>query len=253
MNKTIQRVATSEALIQLAAHEIVQVVQDGVARNGRAAIALAGGSTPKGLYSSLASAEWQSQIPWDKVHIFWGDERHVPPDHQDSNYRMAWETLLTHIPIPATHVHRIQGELKNASEAAEVYNQELKAHFRLQEHEKPRFDVILLGMGPDGHTASLFPGTPAVQETKQCVVAPWVEKFDTYRITMTPPVLNEAANVIFLVAGADKAETLKFVLEAAYQPDLYPAQIVQPTQGRLLWLVDQAAGNFLSPSLLSPS
>ena len=227
------------------------MVQEGVARNGRAAIALAGGSTPKGLYTLLASAEWKPQIPWDKVHIFWGDERHVPPDHQDSNYRMAWETLLAHIPIPATHVHRIQSELKNASEAAEVYNQELKEHFRLQENEKPRFDLILLGMGPDGHTASLFPGTSAVHETKQCVVAPWVEKFDTYRITLTPPVLNEAANIIFLVAGADKAETLKFVLEAAYEPDLYPAQIVQPSEGRLLWLVDQAAGNFLSPSLLS--
>ena len=131
------------------------------------------------------------------------------------------------------------------------YNQELKEHFQLKGNEKPRFDVILLGMGPDGHTASLFPGTSAVHETEQCVVAPWVEKFETYRITLTPPVLNEAENIIFLVTGSDKAETLKFVLEAAYQPDLYPAQIVQPTQGRLLWLVDQAAGNFLSPSLLS--
>ena len=251
MNKTIQRVANSEELIQLAAQEIAKVAREAIARNDRMSIALAGGSTPRGLYTFLASAEYQSHIPWDKVHFFWGDERHVPPDHQDSNYRMAWETLLTHIPIPATHIHRIQSELKSAGQAAEEYNQELKEHFQLQENEKPRFDVILLGMGPDGHTASLFPGTPAVHETKQCVVAPWVEKFETYRITMTPPVLNEAANIIFLVAGADKAETLKFVLEAAYEPDLYPAQIVNPPQGRLLWLVDQAAGSFLSPSLLS--
>ena len=253
MNKKIQRVADSKELIQVAAQELAQTAQETIAHNGRMSIALAGGSTPKGLYSFMATEEFRSQIAWDKVHFFWGDERHVPPDHQDSNYRMAWETLLSRIPVPAEHIHRIPSELTNADEAAEEYTQALQKHFQLKQDEIPRFDVILLGMGPDGHTASLFPGTAAVRETKQFVAAPRVEKFETYRITLTPPVLNEAANIIFLVAGSDKAETLKFVLEGAYQPDLYPAQIVNPTQGRLLWLVDQNAGSFLNSSLSSTS
>jgi 6-phosphogluconolactonase len=183
---------------------------------------------------------------WDKVHLFWGDERHVPPEHQDSNYRMVKETLLSQIPIPPEHIHRIRGEFSNASEAADHYERELQGHFHLQAGEKPRFDMVLLGMGPDGHTASLFPGTTAVSETTRLVTAPWVEKFGTYRITLTAPVLNEAANVVFLVCGKDKAETLRLVLESENQIDNYPAQLIRPVQGHLLWLVDQAAASALT-------
>ena len=147
------------------------------------------------------------------------------PDHQDSNYRMAREALLTHVPLPEDHVHRIHGEMPNAEKAANRYEEELRTFFQLADNEKPRFDLVLLGMGPEGHTASLFPGSSAVQETTRLVSAPWVEKFSTFRITLTPAVLNEATHVMFLVSGQEKAETLRSVLEGPYQPDIFPAQV----------------------------
>ena len=245
-SQCVHRVASTEELTIVAAQKIVRIAQQAIQRNDCLTLALAGGSTPKGLYRLLASEPFCSQVQWEKVHVFWGDERHVPPDHQESNYRMAKETLLSQVPLRAEHIHRIHGELANASEAAEQYEQELKEHFQLKSNDKPRFDVILLGMGPDGHTASLFPGTSAVHETKRLVVAPWVEKFGTYRITLSPPVLNEAIHVIFLVSGRDKSETLRLVLEGDYQPAVYPAQTVRSIQGELLWLVDEAAASTLS-------
>lgn len=248
MKKKIEQVPDFEELVRVAAQKIVKVAQEAIADRGRMAFALAGGSTPNKLYTLLASDTFRSQIPWDTIHFFWGDERHVPPDHQDSNYRMARETLLTHVPVPEDHVHRIPSELQNAEEAADSYERELREYFQLPSGKKPRFDLILLGMGPDGHTASLFPGTSAVHETTRFVAAPWVEKFTTFRITLTPAVLNEAAYVIFLVSGHDKAETLRSVLEGPYQPDLFPAQIINPARGQLHWLVDkEAAGCLRSP------
>ena len=237
----IQQASDFEELIRVAAQEIVKVAQGTITERGIMSFALAGGSTPRKLYALLASDTIRSQIAWDKIHFFWGDERHVPPDHQDSNYRMARETLLARLPAREDHIHRIPSQLPDAGEAAERYERELRAFFQLSSGQTPRFDLILLGMGPDGHTASLFPGTPAVHETTRWVAAPWVEKFATYRITLTPPVLNGAAKVIFLVSGRDKAETLRLVLEGPYQPDVYPAQIINPTQGQLLWLVNQDA------------
>ena len=242
----IRRVSDSQEIALVAAQTIVQIAQDTIKRHDRLTIALAGGSTPKGLYHLLASDAFRSQIPWEKIHIFWGDERHVPPDHPESNYRMAQETLLSQIPLPPHHIHRIHSELPNASEAAEQYEQEIKECFQVKSQEIPRFDVILLGMGPDGHTASLFPGTAAVHETERFVVAPWVEKFKTYRMTLTPPVLNEASQIIFLVSGSDKSETLQEVLEGDFQPDTHPVQIVRPIQGEVLWLIDEAASGSLS-------
>ena len=243
---TVRRVGDPRELTLVAAGAIVRHAQQAIRRDGRFTLALAGGSTPKGLYALMAGETFRDQVEWDKVHIFWGDERHVPPDHQDSNYRMAKEAMLSHLAIPPESIHRIFSELADASEAADRYEAELREQFQLQRGAKPRFDVILLGMGPDGHTASLFPSTSALQENSRLVVANWVEKFDTYRITLTAPVLNEAAQVIFLVSGHDKAEALQEVLEGEFQPEKYPAQLVQPTQGGLLWLVDQAAASALS-------
>ena len=249
MKKKIEQVPDFEELVRVAAQKIVKVAQEAMADHGQMTFALAGGSTPKKLYTLLASDTFRSQIPWDTIHFFWGDERHVPPDHQDSNYRMAREALLAHVPVPENHVHRIPSQLPNAEEAADDYERELREYFQLAPGQKPRFDLILLGMGPDGHTASLFPGTSVVHETTHFVAAPWVEKFATFRITLTPAVLNEAVHVIFLVSGQDKAETLRLVLEGPYQPAIYPAQVINPTQGQLLWLVDKEAASCLRSPL----
>ena len=240
--------ATTEELSHIAAEEFARHAERVARMKGIVAVALAGGSTPKALYRLLAADEeatYRGRIPWDKIHFFWGDERHVPPDHPDSNYRMAHETMLSRVPVPPNHVHRIPSENADAQVVAEGYARTLREVFRLGPGQLPAFDLILLGMGPDGHTASLFPGTDAVREQTQLVAAPWVEKFHAHRITLTPPVLNNAASVIFLVSGEEKAETLRQVLQGEYQPDRLPAQVVRPVQGRLLWLVDRAAARLL--------
>ncbi len=212
-------------------------------------ISLSGGSTPKGLHALLASDPAVcDRLPWQRLHFFWGDERHVPPDHPQSNYRMAYDTLLSIAPVPAENIHRVPAEEPDAAEAAQKYEQELRAFFKLEAGQLPRFDCILLGMGSDGHTASLFPATEALHETKRLVAANWVEKFKTYRITLTVPVLNRADLVIFLVSGAEKAEALKEVLQGDYRPDRFPAQLIRPEPGKLLWIVDKAAAGCLSDS-----
>jgi len=207
-------------------------------------VALSGGSTPKALYAQLADEPYRSQVPWERIHFFWGDERHVPPDDEQSNFRMASEALLSKVPLPAENVHRIRGELNDANEAAEKYEHELKVFFGLSEGEFPVFDLVLLGIGEDGHTASLFPGTQALKETQRLCVANWVEKLATWRITLTLPVLNNAANVLFLVCGSSKEQVLKEVLSGSGN---FPAQLVQPTHGRLCWIVDRAAAGKLEP------
>jgi 6-phosphogluconolactonase len=179
------------------------------------------------------------------MHVFWGDERHVPPDHPDSNYRMANEALLSKVPIPPANVHRIKSEHPDAHQVADDYEQTLQAFFHLAAGQLPRFDLILLGLGPEAHTASLFPGTKALHETRRLVVSTWVGKFFTDRITLTPAVLNNAAGVIFLVSGEDKALALKAVLEGHDEPEQLPAQLIRPAHGRLLWLVDRAAAGLL--------
>jgi len=233
------------ALAQQTTDLFVRLAQESVAARGRFTVALAGGGTPKAAYALLAGAPYRDRVPWPQIHFFWGDERHVPPDHEESNYRMAYEAMLSKAPIPATHIYRITAE-QEAQQAADEYEATLRTAFQLEAGALPRFDLILLGMGPDGHTASLFPGTSAVHESKRLVAAPWVEKFHTFRITLTPPVLCHAAHVVFAAGGADKTETLQHVLQGPYQPDLYPSQIVRPTQGTLLWLVDKAAARLLS-------
>ncbi len=235
-----------QALSHAAADCFVQDGTTAIESRGRFTVALSGGSTPRSLYSLLASDEYRSRLDWSKVHFFWGDERSVPPIHVDSNFRMARETLLSRINAPMSNIHRILAEKTVTSEAAKSYAEELKRFFSLTDGQWPRFDLILLGMGPDGHTASLFPGTPVIHEAQALVAAPWVDKFKTYRITMTPPVINHAAHILFFVAGADKAAALREVLEGDYRPDFYPSQVIRPTEGRLTWMIDQAAAALLS-------
>ena len=197
-------------------------------------IALSGGSTPKLLYQLLADPNepFREQVPWPTIRFFWTDERHVPPDHPESNYRMANEAMLAHVPIARDNVHRIMSENPNAAEAAEQY----------EEVVPRRLDLILLGLGSDGHTASIFPGSEVVHETKRLVAAPWVEKLNSYRITMTLPLINNAASVVFLVSGAEKAEIVREVLKG---PKRYPAQEVRPVAGELRWMLDREAASKL--------
>jgi len=232
-------------LSQAAAEEFVDQATGTVRTNGRFTIALSGGSTPRSLFSLLATT-FRDQLPWDKMFFFWGDERHVPPDHPESNYRMAYEALLSKVPAPAENVFRVPAENPDANQAAADYEQTLRKFFQLSPGTFPRFDLILLGMGPDGHTASLFPGTSGLQEKSRLVVANWVEKFKAYRITFTLPVLNNAALVTFLVGGADKAETVREVLEGTQPAELFPSKLIHPTNGRLMWMLDQAAAASLS-------
>lgn len=223
-----------------AAEEFHRLAEAAVQERGRFSVALSGGNTPRAVYSLLASEH--KQLPWDRIHIFFGDERHVPPDHPDSNFRMASESLLSKVPIPGKNIHRIRAEL-DAEAAAAEYDQQLVNFFHLGNHDWPRFDLIFLGIGEDGHTASLFPESKALTEASRRVAANWVEKFKTFRITLTLPVLNHASEVVFLVSGADKAQILSQVLQPGTKK--YPAQDVQPENGRLLWLVDQDAGSLL--------
>jgi 6-phosphogluconolactonase len=240
------------SLARAAAEEVLARTTAAVRARGRAAVALAGGSTPAALYRLLADAEpggYRARLPWDGIHFFWGDERHVPPDHPDSNYRMAREAMLARAPVTADHVHRILGEIPDALAAAAAYEQELRGFFSGDAPAAgglPRFDLVLLGMGADGHTASLFPGTAAVHETTRWVAAPWVARLRTHRVTLTPPVLNHAAAIVFLVSGADKAETLRAVLQGPRQPDTFPSQVIQPTDGECLWLVERSAAALLA-------
>lgn len=241
----IQVAADSKALSQAAAAEFVQRANKAIQTRGLFTVALAGGSTLKHLYTLLATEPWRNQVPWSQVHFFWGDDRFVSPEHLDSNYRMVREQLLDQVPIPPKNVHRIKKQGPNVNEAADEYEQELRQFFQLSGNQLPRFDLVLLGMGPDGHTASLFPGTSAVHEQIRLVVAPWVRQQYTYRVTLTPPVLNNADCVMFLVSGSEKAETLQTVIEGDYQPERFPAQIIRPSQGTLLWMVDQAVASHL--------
>jgi 6-phosphogluconolactonase len=240
MGFEIKIVSDDVTLARVAADEFHRSAEAAVQQQGRFAVALSGGNTPRAVYSLLSSEH--QQLPWDRIHIFFGDERHVPPDHPDSNFRMARESLISKVPIPQENVHPIHAEL-DAETAAAEYEQELANFFHLDNQDWPRFDLIFLGIGEDGHTASLFPGSKALSESFRRVAANWVEKFKAFRITLTFPVLNHAAEVVFLVSGASKAQILSEILRPG--PRLYPAQSVQPENGRLLWLVDEGAGSLL--------
>ncbi|MCE5307778.1 MAG: 6-phosphogluconolactonase [Acidobacteriales bacterium] len=240
--------AEAGELFKAAAGEFLRLAEEAVCSKGLFTVCLSGGSTPRRLYSLLGNdPEWKVRIPWATAHFFWSDERHVPPDDQESNFRMAWETMLCKVTVPPGNIHRIPAEQPDAGRAALEYNGVLRDFFKLGDGQFPRFDLALLGMGADGHTASLFPDSGALHEERRMVVSNWVERLETERITMTAPVLNNASHVFFLVLGEDKASALKAVLQGPRQPDLLPAQMIRPAHGSLLWLVDRHAASLLGP------
>ena len=236
-----------DAIAKRAAQDFLQSATQAVSERGSFTVALSGGSTPKALNSLLATdAALRSQLPWDKMYMYFGDERSVGPDHADSNFRMATETMLSKVPIKPEQVFRIQGEYKDTEKAAQEYEQVLRTSFKIADGQFPRFDLVFLGIGNEGHTASLFPGTKALHETKRLAARNWVGKLYTNRITLTAPVINSAARVVFMATGADKTLALKGILEGPHEPDQLPAQLIQPPNGKLVWLVDTVAGGMLS-------
>lgn len=241
----IRVLTTPQDLFAAAAEEIVRLANEAVAERGRFTIALSGGSTPKSLYTLLATNA-RTMLPWEQMFFFWGDERHAPPTDPDSNYRMANEALLSKVSVPPANVFRVPAENPEAATVAKEYESTLKRFFQTEAGQFPRFDLILLGMGPDGHTASLFPGTAGLAERSRWVIANWVEKLKTHRLSFTLPVLNAARCVAFLVSGTDKAQVLKSVLQENVAGEQYPAKMVQPVDGRLVWFLDRAAASALS-------
>jgi 6-phosphogluconolactonase len=236
-----------EALAEWAADELCNLATEAFSERGLFTWVLSGGATPRGLYSLFADVpRYREALEWKRVHVFWGDERHVGPEHAESNYRMATELLLGPVGIPSANVHRILGESGSAEAAARAYDDELVRFFSLKGAAFPRFDLVLLGMGADGHTASLFPRTTALHATTQRVLAPWVEKLKSSRVTLSAPVLNAASSVMFLVAGEAKKETLKRVLEGPRVPEDLPCQLIQPEVGELVWVLDRAAASLLT-------
>lgn len=234
----------TELLSHEAARYVVRVANESMAAHGRFTFALSGGNTPKKLYSLLSNEPYLSQIDWARVEIFWSDERSVPPESEDSNFRMAHEVLLSRVPIPPNQIHRMPAELEDRDAGAYNYIQEMQRVFGTS--AVPGFDLLQLGMGPEGHTASLFPHQASLHEQSRLVMPVTVPKPPPPRLTFTPPVLNAAAHVLFLVTGADKAEAIHAVLEGPSQPDEYPAQIVQPVHGEVTWFLDEAAASQLS-------
>ena len=248
--KIVYHIAPDAAsLAARAAQHFVEQAERAVAAGGRARIAISGGSTPKAAFGLLADPNqpWRARMPWSKLDLWWVDERCVPPDHPDSNYRMTHETMLNHVPLEPEQIHRIAGELEPEAAAAR-YEAELRGGFRLEGAELPQFDLVQLGMGPDGHTASLFPHTQALSELGRLAVANHVQAKESWRVTLTRPVLNRAAQVFFLISGADKAQILKEVWMGPRDPERLPSQLIQPAGGILTLLVDRPAAALLPPA-----
>jgi len=244
MSEEIRQVyPNADELARAAAVDLLNLARESIAARGVFTLALSGGSTPKKLYALLASDPAFRDFPWDKTQLFFGDERHVPPDDKDSNYLMTKSTLLTSGLVPESNLHRVRAELADAADSAARYEDEMRAFFTADKclNGFPRFDAVLLGMGPDGHTASLFPGSKGLDETKRWVISNWVEKFKTDRITFTFPVLDAARKVLLLVAGADKTDMLHEIFVTQRDKGIYPVQRVAPVDGIKAWLLDEAA------------
>jgi 6-phosphogluconolactonase len=249
VNREVRILADGAAIARRAAEIFVEGAAAAAKEKGSFDVALAGGSTPKTLYGLLVNeAAFRDKVPWEKLHLFFGDERSVGPEHPDSNYRMAREAMISKAPLKPEQVTRIKGE-NDTDQAAKEYEQALRAYFKLGSGQYPRFDLILLGMGNEGHTLSLFPGTIALHADGKIVSRNWVGKLYTERVTLTAAAANNAKLIIFMVTGADKAPALKAVLEGPYEPEQLPAQLIRPTNGKLLWLVDTAAGAMLSNAI----
>lgn len=237
MKGELQVYPDASALARAAATHFVDLAHASITLNRRFSVALSGGETPQTMYRLLATPEFSHQIDWKYVHLFWSDERCVPSDHPDSNYGMAWKAFIDHVPISMDNIHRILGE-EDPIVAAETYEQDIKEHFKAA---LPHFDLILLGLGEDGHTASIFPGSSAATETKRLAVAVQHPQSNQWRITLTLPALKGAANIIFLVSGSSKAQILRIVRSGLFAPDECPASAVAPIDGQLHWLADHDA------------
>ena len=253
MNKQVEIFPNIEELNDFAAEKFVEIAHEAIEKRGKFTVALAGGSTPKSFYKLLSGEKFKDKIDWSRIFFFFGDERNVLPSDAESNFRMANENLFKPLKIKDENIFRWQTELKDAEKIAADYEEEIKIFFELSEKQPAHagcsdieFDLILLGIGADGHTASLFPFTEALHETEKIAVANYVEKLKTTRFTLTFPVINNARNVIFLVAGAEKAETLREVLEGEFLPEKLPSQNVRPKDGNLFWLLDKNVAKLLS-------
>ena len=245
-NAAIRTYPDLESVSHAAAEEFTDIGRAAIADTGRFAVVLAGGSTPRRLYERLAGTSFRGQIAWDKVEFFWGDERAVLPEHPDSNYRMANDAILKHLNIAKTRIHRMPAQQPDLDTAARDYQAEIASVFdTVSDGDVPCFDLVLLGMGADGHTASLFPHADALRETERWVVPTRMSQSDSLRLTLTPTIINNARNVLFLVAGADKAETLAQVCNGPYEPKRLPAQLIRPASGNITWLIDQSAARQL--------
>lgn len=239
----IRTVSSPQELARSAALHIMGLATEAVDANGQCSIALSGGSTPIPTYHMLTESPFRDRIPWDKVHIFWSDERTVPPDDEDSNFHAAYQSFIEPLSLPESNIHRIKGEI-DPPQAAEEYEREIR---QVLGGNPPRFDLILLGMGADGHTASLFPKSQAVLTPKdtQLVAANYVEKLKSWRITFTPRLINAASQVTFLISGKGKSQRVYQVLAGRHQPEKLPAQLIKPEDGRLTWVLDQEAAQYL--------
>jgi 6-phosphogluconolactonase len=234
------------SLARRAAQYFAEMAGEAVASQDRARIAISGGSTPKAAFELLADRNqpWHSRVPWEYLDLYWVDERCVPPDDSKSNYRMTREALLDQVPLSPEQIHRIEGEWEPQAAAAR-YESELRGSFHIEGGETPRFDLVALGMGPDGHCASLFPHTEALHEMRRLVTANHVPQMDSWRITLTWPVINHARSVFFLISGADKAQILKEVLTGPNDPERLPSQLIWPSSGILTLILDKAAAALL--------
>jgi len=235
-----------------AAEFVTRYIMNRARPGNRVAIALSGGTTPRGLYERLAGENLRHKIPWSRVHLFWGDERCVPPENPESNYRTADESLISRVPIPLENIHRMPGEKTDPQKAADAYERTLRDFFRTAPGEWPAFDLALLGVGSDGHTASLFPGSPVLEETRRWVAAPYVEKLKAHRLTLTLPVFNHADQVIFLAAGREKAPVMREWVSQENRTARFPFEMIRPLSGRLLFLLDREAAGSMNPSERKP-
>lgn len=234
----VQVLSDLEKISHKAAEMFVKVSRSCIASQGKFSAALSGGSTPRRLYTLLSSDRYRNEVHWPSVHFFWADERCVSKEHEESNFKTAFDTLLSKVPIPDENIHRIRGEEDPESGAGD-YEEDVRQFFGMS--GLPMFDLVILGMGEDGHTASLFPGSKSLEEAIRLAVPVYLEKPNRNRITLTLPVLNNAAQIIFLVAGRSKAAVLSEILGVRHQKDQYPAGRIDPTRGPLIWLIDREA------------
>lgn len=260
MTKNVVLSQDENGFLKKAAQIFMESSADAIEKRGLFTVALAGGSTPKKIYALLSDSYYRNRVNWTKTHVFWGDERMVPPNHPDSNYKMTNDNLLSRVAIPSVNVHRIAGEMSAAQEAARSYEQSMKVFFRAAAVDKPmaqfvtenslgdffpRFDLVLLGVGNDGHTASLFPGTSALTEKTRWVTGGRVEAVSAERVTLTFPVLNNARQLVFLCSGEGKSTILKEIFQGDDDARRFPAQLVRPTAGEVTWLLDKGAASRL--------